>query len=691
MGILGAIVEAVLAAAVVGVAEGVRAAGRAFDLPVVLVIAGLATLGAFVAALAVRGLLEILVRVPPIAAWLANLSAGGAARAGAVWRALLWSGVVIALALPLYIGTQRAFGTFRFGDASLFALGITGLALVLMAILVPLAFALDRRVARWLPTAPRAAGALDGRRGWVALVVVALVIARGPVLAFQITAPAVEPDAVVGACLLLVMVGALRMSRVGQRRVAWVVAAAVLVASPIAIFHIGDVAPARERLLLRGVFGRLVLAGVWKLADRDHDGYPAASFGGADCDDNDPRRYPTATDMVGNGIDENCTGRDATLAERVRRDVPHPAPAAPPRNIVLLSIDALRADHLGIYGYARPTSPEIDAFAATATRFAWALTPCPATRCAIPALMTARLPTSADVEAPTLAGLLRKAGWDTIALTCCDRFSIKSHDSDGFSTVDISADATRVRRAGQSNADLVADGALRWLGQRAPGSKPYLLWLHFYDPHHPYAAPEATKRFGSGDLDRYDAEIAFTDRHVGRVLTALDPATTVIALVADHGEEFGEHGIRFHARSLFNQVVRVPMLIRAPGAKPGVVDAPVSLVDVLPTLLALVGIESPAGINGRSLAADVVAPAAADAGREVLLELPPDQVIKHDAIALVAAGWKVIWNREANVWHLFRIAEDPFDQHDLADDLPFVLGAMRQRLFDAIDRELSMR
>lgn len=691
MGILGAIVEVVLAAAVVGLAEGVRAATSAFDLRVVLVIAGLATLGAVVAALAVRGVLEILGRVPPIAPWLASLSAGGAARAGAVGRALVWSGVVIALALPLYLGTQRAFGAFRFGDASLFALVITGLALVLVAILVPLALALDRRIARWLPTSPRAARALDGRRGWIALAVVALAIARGPVLAFQIAAPAVEVDAVVGACLMLVMVGALRASRVGQRRVAWGVAAAVLAASPFAIFQLDDVAPARERILLHGVFSRVVLGGVWKLADHDHDGSPAASFGGADCDDNDARRYPTATDMVGNGVDENCTGRDATLVERARRDAPQPAATAPPRNIVLISIDALRADHLGSYGYARPTSPAIDAFAATATRFAWAMTPCPATRCAIPALMTARLPTAADVEAPTLAGVLRKAGWDTIALTCCDRFSNTSRDADGFSTVDISADATRVRRAGQSNADVVADGALRWLGERASGSKPYLLWLHFYDPHHPYTAPEATRRFGGSDLDRYDAEIAFTDRHVGRVLAALDPATTVIAIVADHGEEFGEHGIRFHARSLFNQVTRVPMLIRAPGARPGVVDAPVSLVDVLPTLLALVGIESPAGVNGRSLAADVVAPAAPNAGREVLLELPPDQIIKRDAIALLAAGWKVIWNREANVWHLFRIAEDPFDEHDLADESPFVLGAMRQRLFDAIDRELSMR
>src|SRR5262249_48338483 len=148
-------------------------------------------------------------------------------------------------------------------------------------------------------------------------------------------------------------------------------------------------------------------------------------------------------------------------------------------------------------------------------------------------------------------------------------------DVEGFATIDISPDIARVRRAGQSNADAVADAALRWLARREPGARPFLLWLHFYDPHHPYRAPEDPTRFGASDPDRYDAEIAYADAQIGRVLAALDPRTTIVALAADHGEEFGEHGTRFHSRSLFNQAVRIPLLVRYPGAAARVVEPPV--------------------------------------------------------------------------------------------------------------------
>src|SRR5690606_5811593 len=121
---------------------------------------------------------------------------------------------------------------------------------------------------------------------------------------------------------------------------------------------------------------------------------------------------------------------------------------------------------------------------------------------------------------------------------------------------------------------------------------------------------------------RYDAEIAYVDRHVGRVLAALDPRTTIVALASDHGEEFGEHGTRFHARSLFNQVVRIPLIVRYPGAPARVVAGPASLVDVTPTLLELAGVAGPAGMNGRSLAASIRAGVEPPA-HPVLMELVP--------------------------------------------------------------------
>jgi len=437
------------------------------------------------------------------------------------------------------------------------------------------------------------------------------------------------------------------------------------------------------------VFSRAVAHAAWSLADRDGDGYAPASAGGADCDDADPGRHPTAPEIAGNGIDENCTGSDATAASLAERAAPRPAAPAPRHDIVVITIDALRADHLGAYGYRRPTSPSIDALAATAARFRWAMTPCPATRCAIPALATGRLPSVFEPGAPTLAQVLRAAGWETAAITCCERFSPGVVDTDGFAHIDTSPDSVRVRRAGQANADVVADAALRWLAARPRGGPPFLLWLHFYDPHQPYDAPEDATRFGDRDLDRYDAEIAFADRHVGRVLAALDPRTTIVALSADHGEEFGEHGTRFHARSLFNQAVRIPLLVRVPDAPPREIAEPVGLVDLMPTLLDLAGVAGPPGMNGHSLAAAIRDPRAPPPAHPVLMELVPDNVIRRDVAAVAHGTWKVIWDREANAWSLFSLADDPDDERDRAGDEPAVFADMQRRLLDALDRELA--
>src|SRR5439155_14318175 len=141
-------------------------------------------------------------------------------------------------------------------------------------------------------------------------------------------------------------------------------------------------------------------------------------------DDDDPRRNPMAQEEPGNGIDENCSGADADVANLGdrERERPSAAPANRP-SFVVISIDALRADHLGAYGYRRPTSPAIDALAAGAVRFGWAVTSCPATHCAIPSLHTGRYASTLRGErdkVANMATLLRAAGWDTKAITCCD-------------------------------------------------------------------------------------------------------------------------------------------------------------------------------------------------------------------------------------------------------------------------------
>jgi arylsulfatase A-like enzyme len=248
-----------------------------------------------------------------------------------------------------------------------------------------------------------------------------------------------------------------------------------------------------------------------------------------------------------------------------------------------------------------------------------------------------------------------------------------------------------VRRAGQSNADIVADTALRWLAARPRGAAPFLLWLHFYDPHHPYTPPDGVPPFGDTDLDRYDAEVVFVDRAIDRILDSLDrsglASSTVVAFTSDHGDEFNEHGLRFHARSLYNQVVRIPLVVRLPRAPASVIDTPVSIVDVMPTLLDLVDQPAPAGLNGRSLGGAIRGTGPPPA-RPVLLELAPDRSIHRNLAAVVTGDAKAIWDREANAWSLYARA-DSADATDRSTTDPATLTAMQRQLLLLLDTELA--
>lgn len=184
----------------------------------------------------------------------------------------------------------------------------------------------------------------------------------------------------------------------------------------------------------------------------------------------------------------------------------------------------------------------------------------------------------------------------------------------------------------------------------------------------------------------------FADENLGLIIAKLGELglaeKTIVVVTADHGEEFMEHGIKYHSRSLFNQVARIPLVIRYPGSAARVVSAPVSIVDVMPTLLDLVGIDGPAGMNGRSLAAAVTGTGEAP-DHPVLMEVYPQQSIERDLVAIAHRSSKIIWDREANSFHLFSLAEDPDDAQDVARSEPERLAEMKALLFETIDRELS--
>ena len=367
------------------------------------------------------------------------------------------------------------------------------------------------------------------------------------------------------------------------------------------------------------------------------------------------------------------------------------APERARPNVLVITIDTLRADHLGCYGYPRPTSPAIDAFARGAVVFDNASSSSSWTLPALTSLWTSlwcRTHGCTDVEKrldpsfETWAETLRDAGWDT-ALVGGHLFVEPGYGlTQGFTHVDAEIVQTDATIASHE----VTDRGLAFLGHKAAAKDgvPWLLWLHYFDPHDDYLPHEGlSERFGTErPIDLYDGEIAYTDRHVGRLLEGLErlglAGDTIVLLTADHGEEFGEHGNHGHGYTLYQEVVRVPLILRAPGLAPRRVGELVRSVDVLPTVLALAGLEPRREIEGRSLL-PLVAGAEGDERAAV------SEVSWHatqDMRALQVGGFKYVDHRlgGGTLNLLFDLDRDPFEVcNDEALD-PLLVQALRGEL-----------
>lgn len=284
-------------------------------------------------------------------------------------------------------------------------------------------------------------------------------------------------------------------------------------------------------------------------------------------------------------------------------------------NVIIITVDTLRADHLGCYGDQRIRTPNIDAQARGSARFTRAFTPVPITLPAHAALFTGSYPMGTGIhdfignklssDAVTLGKVLHERGYATAAFIGAavldSRFGLDQgfetyFDQFDFSRVDDNT-LDRLERRG----DRVMDEALKWLKQNP--RRPFLLWVHLYDPHFPYAAPEP---FASQYRSLpYDGEIAFADAQVGRLLSSPEAHSisqnSIIVLASDHGESLGEHGEKKHGYFIYNSTLHVPLLIKVPGVAPRVIKDDVSLVDVMPTVLQALRIPIPPTVQGRSL------------------------------------------------------------------------------------------
>jgi arylsulfatase A-like enzyme/tetratricopeptide (TPR) repeat protein len=290
-------------------------------------------------------------------------------------------------------------------------------------------------------------------------------------------------------------------------------------------------------------------------------------------------------------------------------------------NVVLITLDTTRADHLGSYGYAEARTPATDALARTGARFTQAATPVPLTLPAHASMMTGLYPTYHGVrlngttalsqDRTTMAEVFTHAGYQTGAFIAAFVLDSRWGLNQGFGVYDDQFDLHKFRHldlAGvQRRGDEVMDRALDWLDGHKQG--PFFAWVHLYDAHSPYEPPEPllSDFRNRGLAGLYDGEIAFADQQVARCISWLQRSgldqRTIVVVAGDHGEALGSHGEGTHGYFVYDYALHVPLIISTPiddlrGVR---VDEQVSLVDVFPTVLALAGIDVPGRVHGRSL------------------------------------------------------------------------------------------
>ena len=399
---------------------------------------------------------------------------------------------------------------------------------------------------------------------------------------------------------------------------------------------------------------------------------------------------------------------------------------APQINLVLIGVDTLRPDHLGCYGYDRATSPNIDRLAEGGVLFENVMSPCPWTLPSFATIFTSLYPsqhgamgsrTAMREGFPTLASLLMEYGYATGAIINAPYLKGKFKMDRGFDFYYMTPPEGR-------DADGTTEDALRWIDDNSAG--PFFMFAHYFDPHIPYAPPapydsifdpdytgkvrkpynpkwlprarlhglKMVTNLKQADMDHiealYDGEVAFTDAAIGDLIDGLEARgltnNTLIVLLSDHGEEFFEHGGFEHGHSLFNELLRASFILSLPGriSEGRRLPGQVRLVDVMPTLLDLLGIECESHLEGRSLAGML---GSAGGNRERGGSGPGGEartagearcLFPHDfayAEALLYGGeqksltaypWKLIYGMQEEETSLFNLEDDPGEQQNLA-------------------------
>jgi choline-sulfatase len=371
-------------------------------------------------------------------------------------------------------------------------------------------------------------------------------------------------------------------------------------------------------------------------------------------------------------------------------------PAQPPspsvaQNVLLITIDTLRADRVGVYGAANVATPNIDRLAREGALARHATSHVPLTRPSHVSLFTGLYPAEHGIrdnvspalapDVPVLAEQFKARGHATAAFVSSVVLTRQSglgrgfdHYSDRF---ELGEDDARFLNTIQKRGDEVTSEAAAWIGKQ---QGPFFAWVHLYDPHDPYEPPG---RYAVEYADRpYDGEVAWSDELVGRLLAALEGAkasNTLVVLTSDHGEGLGEHGEDVHGYFVYETTLHVPLVIRGPGVKPGtVIDPVVGSVDLFPTMLDMGGL----GSNMPRHSGQSLRPALAGG------QLNEEPAFAESLVPLVHYGWSDLRVVRDGRWkyilaprpELYDLSRDPRELQNLTETEPARARAMRAGL-----------
>jgi choline-sulfatase len=386
-----------------------------------------------------------------------------------------------------------------------------------------------------------------------------------------------------------------------------------------------------------------------------------------------------------------------------------PALQSRARNLVLITIDTLRADHVGAYGATSAHTPTLDALASAGIVFEHAYSAAPITLPSHATMLTGRYPAGhgardngmrVSSSVATIATLLHARGYRTGAFVAAFPLDHQFGLDRGFDVYSDRMPRVAGHPGVERPASQVIDEAIAWLNRAAlpaapaPPARPdrpavpaqpaqpalpahpaFFLWVHLFEPHAPYGDPASQRPA----IQRYDEEIATADREAGRLIAALGPARaeTMIVAAGDHGEAFGEHGEYAHSIFVYDTTLRVPLIMQMPGvAAKRVIEMPVSLVDLAPTVMARLGapmaeadgIDLTSAIEGRSL--------------------PARELYAESFAPLVEFGWAPLRTVRSGEWkyiaapraELYDVAKDPGEQRDIAAAHADVARGLDQRV-----------